>query len=262
MPSRLSPPHAAFRQLRALKEASRGEQENRIVDDFVLHPNAMLQSDDELLGFSQTEVLNAYGGRSHVTSTCGACPVNRARTSNGWAECFGVVPLWEDERELRELALNCSKLMDKETNSGLRHFRKTDPHWYSLFLAGELHGDALSHANQVAAIIQQHLEATNQCWPEFNEWRMALVFARNNQLTMQVEYFPPGESNETAWFVPGHCGICKCLRPRAGRPCRVCGEQGFWVESAKKGVLGLRPYLKLLQVVGPETVAKIRQILQ
>jgi hypothetical protein len=106
------------------------------------------------------------------------------------------------------------------------------------------------------------LGSTKARWPEFSAWITALELAQQNQLRMHLEFVPAGVSDGVNWDLPASCGACNAHRSSRIHPCSICGTEGMWREGRRRKVLGLRPYLKLVDIVGREKTEQLVHELQ
>lgn len=86
-----------FRSLRNLRELSNAIDEDRVIEEFCLHPNTWQRTEfegdemespannasDEILGFGVDEIVAPFQGTAAVNEACHACPANVCRTSLG-----------------------------------------------------------------------------------------------------------------------------------------------------------------------------------
>ncbi|MEZ6094789.1 MAG: hypothetical protein R3C03_11225 [Pirellulaceae bacterium] len=247
--------YGAFRQLRALQECSRAELEDRVIDGVAFHRDSLLPGDDELLGFLIDETLNNYGGRNFVSKHCSNCTANlEFRNTGRWAGCFGLAA-FDDPTFLRYLLGAASNVIEQSQYGGRI---KTNPAWYGLWTNPTVTGDDLQNLGMTCRQILESKPDDLDANDSFAQFVAALEAAFQSDLTMKLEYFPAGNSDGLRWEIPAHCGICKACRPSGSHPCIVCGATGQWQERVNRKVLGIRPYLRLADVIGTEHAESLR----
>jgi hypothetical protein len=263
-----------FRALRPLRELSTAVLEDRVIDGFALDRKAFASDshDSEVWGFPATEVLKAYGGQTQIDRSCHGCPANQASGGKGWAGCYGLLPLWDnDQVSWRNLII---PLVDQvlEDQSLADRFRScfppTRPAWNGMWMNECLTPEQCGVALEVIRNILGRLELID-C-PELTahgtgfdaklglvELLHGLTAALDHSFNFHVGYAVAGVSDGTFWRLPAHCG--RCHFPTNSDQCPCCGENGSRIEAKKRRVLGRRPYLRLSQVVGPDQAELLGQ---
>jgi hypothetical protein len=255
-----------FRALRPLRELSSAILEERVIDGFALDRSAFDPDDTsaELWGFPVAEILQAYGGQAQIESCCQGCPANQVSGGQGWAGCFGLVPLWENEQfSWRDSIVQIADqvITDRGLTDRFYHcFAHTRPAWYGMWINERLSLEQCAVARDTIREILARLKliacpAQDVRGAEFGshqglvELLNGLTAAVNHSLELHVGYAVAGVSDGTFWRLSAHCG--RCHFPTNSDQCPCCGASGTKIEARKRRVLGRRPYLRLSQIVGP-----------
>lgn len=80
---------------------------------------------------------------------------------------------------------------------------------------------------------------------------------RMSNLAMHTELVPSGFSDGTRWTIDPHCQICKTRWFDPTQPCHTCQSRGGYQNEIKLRVLGIRPYLRIAEIVGLERAKKL-----
>ena len=264
---------AAFRELRSLRAIAVGEIEGRIVDGICLHPDASLDDVLATVGFPVDEVYAAFGGKEKSTSACQQCPANvpisteelsgDAVFSKGG--CFGWLPFGEpqsddspgfmrlmecedplDQREAVSIVEQFESAM--QSIVGRSPFPETSPSWYGVWSCQTFTAQRLSFLCQVCEKIQ----SPSMAWRRLTR---AVRVAAEHNLEFRCELSPPGNSDGRSWSTEGCCASCGFADP--AMPCRGCGSKAAPLRARKMKVLGLRPYLKLVSIVGEAETTRL-----
>lgn len=232
-------PATTFRQLRSIYELDLARRENRIFKEVAFHADT--QSGDELLGFLPAEILAASGGESAINKACSNCVANTQVDVNGWVGCFGVARI-ESSNFVQDfdVAVEQLELCDEfETK-----FVATNPRWFGVWVNG------VFQRHQVGLLlgVLDRLSLSSE-WEQF---RKALQLCRDNQLELHAEYFPAGVSDGQHWKWNVHCDRCRAPLNSTMTTCECCGRKKVGQVAKKRKVLGLRPYMKLLYVLGEQ----------
>jgi hypothetical protein len=255
-----------FRALRSLRELSSAILEDRVIDGFALDRSAFApdSQDSEVWGFPVAEVVQAYGGQTQVDRCCQGCPANQAGGGQGWAGCFGLLPLWEHKQfSWRDSVLQIVDQVLTERSIADHFygcFAPTRPAWYGMWMNERLSPEQCAVARDMIREILARLEIYDRPKPtvggvEFDaqnglvELLNGLTAAANHSLNFHVGYAGAGNSDGTVWKLPAHCG--RCHFPTNSDQCPCCMASGVKIEARKRRVLGRRPYLRLSQIVGP-----------
>ncbi len=260
-----------FRDLRSLRELSAAILEQRVVDGFALDRSAFAADCEsfEVWGFPVTEILQVYGGQAHIESCCHGCPANTVKDGKGWARCFGLLPLWENESiSLRESmvqivdhVLTSPRVADRFHNC----FQSTNPAWYGMWMNERLSLEQCEVAREmIREVLARFGGKTSPEQPfggqEFEslfELLKGLTAAVDHSLEFHVGYAVAGNSDGTFWRLPAHCG--RCHFPSNTVRCPCCSASGALVQARKRRVLGRRPFLRLSQIVGATLATQLAE---
>ncbi|MFK7770169.1 MAG: hypothetical protein AB8B55_23365 [Mariniblastus sp.] len=147
------------------------------------------------------------------------------------------------------------------------HFATTNPYWFGIWQTKILDCERAELLLQVFNQMLQQFE--NQ--PDSNRmhvlrFRDALTRAVKHGLSIHVDLLPPGNSDGKKWTLFSHCPNCKKVandfdasNPREEK-CSSCQRVGHPHGRQKNKVLGLRPYMHLVGILGEEkTLALIKR---
>ena len=95
--------------------------------------------------------------------------------------------------------------------------------------------------------------------PELADLKDAIQTSVANNLTLETELIPSGNSDGIKWTLAAHCHICKFESTDATKVCIQCGQPNTWVPAASRKVLGLRPYMVLQNIIGLEDTEQLLQ---
>lgn len=272
-------PETAWRQLLPLQEISRAEREGRRVGDYCLASGSA--APDDLLGFSLDEVTRTYGGHDHVRETCRRCPANSCPSE--LAGCHGLIPLisWSEIQSHTSTAAADSNSTDPVPLNGPvqaqweellkvieRRLALLSPaaalpspdlsNWYRLWSSSPLSGARLEAAWNAAWELQQ---AGILGGDEWSRWVCGLDLARRRQLPVWVELLPAGYSDGLTWWLPSRCQECgSSWRSPQRSLCQACGCRGSYRAEQRRKVLGRRPYLRLVDVLGRESAERLWRV--
>lgn len=234
-------PDSTFRQLRSLSELSLAIQEERVFEEIAFHPETT--DNGETLGFPVNEILDVVGGATHITDSCSQCPANTHAQNRGWVGCFGIATTQDNE-----IQSNVQQRLDQPelSDAFVNHFRFPQPSWYGIWAARVLKAKQLQTLHKIL----EPIEFADVSWQQF---RQAVYLCLQNQLDLHLDYFPSGHSDGIRWKLDRHCEYCKSPRPDSGIQCQEC-QRMYVAQSAKKRkVLGIRPYMRLEQILGQAT---------
>ena len=255
--------NATFRELRSLRAIAVGEIEGRIVDGICIHPQAADVEVDQAKGFPVAEVYAAYGGKANMEATCHACPANvpicEAELVGGGdlskAGCFGWLPFGDSQENSPGFMglLECGDLssdsllelfetaFQANADSGL--FPKTSPAWFGVWSQKKFSQQQLS----VMVRVCEEVDSDSIAWRRLVR---ALRVSLEHGLDLQFELTPSGFSDGSWWRIASCCASCGVSDSKT--PCEVCGSKAAVFRERKTKVLGLRPYLNLVSIVGEE----------
>ena len=278
-------PDRTFRQLRGLREFSRGRAEGRVFENYCLHPEAISDEPQSARGFHQNEVLAALGEPEFVAKTCWQCPANALSDlrSEAWAGCYGVLPatsgfdfetlvtssvdfdnlesypLYQPGRfdfvELIEQALD---ELPQKVGSDL--FPPTSPPWFGIWRNGGFEPQQLRVLGELLNLIVRHclnLDALPAEIREVVQLKSAVDRCLKFDLVLSVELVPPGHSDGMTWVINSHCPECRMSMLGDVDRCPACGRVGGAQGARKSRVLGSRPYVNLDGVLGVERTVEL-----
>ena len=259
---------AAFRELRSLRAIAVGEIESRIVDGICVHPDAAAGEVEQARGFPVAEVYAAYGGKENAQAACDACPANvpvcDSELSGGGgfskAGCFGWMPFGADGSDspgfmgLMESGDSGSgsivELFEAAIGSIAEPspFPKTSPAWFGVWSQKKLSALQLKF---LASVCDQ-VESDSIAWRRLVR---AVQVSLEHGLDFRVDLTPGGFSDGTWWRIESCCQACGVSAAKT--PCDVCGSTAAVLRERKTKVLGLRPYLNLVSIVGEEATKRL-----
>jgi hypothetical protein len=261
-------PDAAFRELRSLRAIAVGEVEERIFDGICVHPAAADVATAEVKGFPVQEVYHAYGGSDSANSTCQNCVANvpisqielEGDLKHSKAGCFGWLPFGdhiEGARGFSQLMVSGESSLKNiveefeaaaKSVEGPCPFPRTDPLWYGVWSCGDFSAEQLKYLVRIC----EKVESKAIAWQRVAR---AVKLANDHDVRFVCALTPPGNSNGTHWRIESHCLACGFARTKS--PCRACGELSPPQAARKTKVLGLRPYLNLVSIIGKEATVSI-----
>lgn len=236
-----------FRQLRNVRELSRGYRENRVLEDICVHPAPI--SDPALVrAFGCDEVFDFFGDAASLSQRCGSCPANcDAHLKTDWAGCFGLLPVnlnftfghtaKPQVMPADDLITLVDQAMDEE--NGFYHL------WIKKWIPEQTVVKLASIFDSVASQRPQH-----RGLKQFSD---ACTRCADGDMRLFVEFVPGGFSDGIHWKLNRACETCRFESPtprEKGTPCRVCKNRHPDDLGRKAKVLGLRPYLLLERVLG------------
>ncbi len=260
---------AAARQLGALVEWSRARSENRIHNGICWHencdvPHPQTDANAEWMGFPESEVFATFGGRAAVETECAACPVNSLAGSGEIAGCHGVIPFSGFQCGLdgnaapttlrlgtgrtllvADLAAWFETAVQSDDVAGFeRTFLQTKPRWFGMWSDVRW---SLAQREWAAGFFRRKKELLPQ--GPLGQFAVAVQQAHTGDWQIELQLLPPGFSDGQTWTLQSHCGRCGQTR-KDGRNCPTCGEHRAPMPALRKKVLGLRPWLRLADVMG------------
>ena len=223
--STLDSAEQTWRQLRAIQEIGLAFAESRVHDGLALK-GFPTDSGTEWCGVTVDEVFATVGGQEFVTSQCTNCPANAARRLAG---CFGMV-----------LASEWSFLSLKE--------------WKSTW--SQENWDTEGKAKATFAKLQSKTGNHPPC-DSLKSFLAACESVIEHSLRLDVQLFPAGFSDGLTWTIHSHCPQCKTLQPEQEKSCKHCGRVGSAIRTQKRKVVGRRPFLSLVQLLGSSRASEI-----
>ncbi len=210
------------------------------------------------LGFRIDDIFGQWGGFEKVASLCRQCPavpgddepgsLRRIAGCHGWLAADGSVQRFQEAVDTvwSRCAVDVPLL--------------TSPHWYSLWVGGELAGERLFATARLFRAVEQ-LAGFDDLRDEAGQFADVLDNAARKKLVVDVELVPPGFSDGLNWTTSAYCDRCRASCADASSPgrsrCDTCGKQGGIHPTRKRRVLGLRPWVRLETVVGTDNVESL-----
>ena len=233
------------KRLRAIRAAGCAIKSGQVFDQI-----AVKKIQDRWKGFRLTEVFQLFGGGDAVEQICAACPANVIRREHEIAGCFGWLPRTVEGFDCaKALEAVCSPKLKSAVSSQLLD---TEPLWYGLWADGSLSGQRLG---LVLKVFQQVLEKAKPP-NSLHEFVNVLIACQQHGLALDCEWVPPGHSDGLRWTVVSHCERCKAAANPNQQRCAVCKKSGKGHPEVRRKVLGLRPWINLDTVLGPEKASE------
>ena len=282
-------PDATFRQLRGVREFSLGQAEERVFENICVHASASSDQPESAMGFTESEVLEVFGGRESIESCCSGCPANTNALDSDdplWAGCYGW--LTTDGTSISSLAIGddesaqmeaypspAEDMLIKEIEFAIQmlnlqslidsNFPKTSPAWFSFWQSSTLTIPQLLLLEKVFSTALRRHESSGD--PDFVDDLLrfidALTLCHRHSLRMNVELVPRGYSDGVTWTIFARCPQClRCVSSpqETWQTCEACGHESPPSGERKSKVLGLRPYVNLNRVLGnDETVSLLKR---
>ncbi len=234
-------PDATFRQLRNLRELSVARIEQRVFKGICFH-STMIDDPATARGFFEDEVCDFFGGSSQINKCCNDCCANAVEMSRDdppdtpkvWAGCYGWFP---------------SKF---ETFDYIAEFQSASANWFAIWRCQQWTSSNLHSLLKILDEVQRTVSNDTN----LRELAAAAKTCMSNQMVLETELVPSGHSDGLHWMINSHCPDCKSEMPEDVRQCPECGKSGAPNRTAKRNVLGLRPYVYLKHLIGEENTKK------
>ena len=249
-----SQPFAVEKHLHSIKTAANAVAENRVVEGIAMHPSAWQTetTEQDVLGFQIDEPTAAFGGIESVTSTCQSCsacvPVDGLSLA---ANCFGWLILNIEDLPFRQLLDDAAPTDD----GAFDEVPTTNPHWYAWWLLQNPNPAQMSTIEKCVNRLNELTDFSHKDWVIFGE---AIKCCLTANLQLFMELVPAGFSDGIYWTIGPFCPDCMYAQDVDRDQCIVCGRNGKPHPCKKRRAKGLRPYLRLVHLIGPE---KSRQLL-
>ena len=268
-------PDYTFRQLRNIRELSVAKKEDRVVDGICLRTPTVVSDPNELLGFIAEEVYDLSGEDHELDDLCGSCPANTLKEGGLWTGCYGWLaadPVFSfdaphgdgyvpKESLVSDLTSVVEELELKDRINEMFPVRSV-PYWYALWQAetptkGQLEilqvvlRELLRKIDMAKAANGVNRRGVNSV----SQFLKAVELAVEHDLKLHLELVPPGFSDGQTWATKDNCPTCKCSEWEPvshGKKCVACGRVGNLLTGRRSKVLGFRPYMKLVGILGPE----------
>lgn len=246
-------PESVFHQLRSLQELTWARLDGRIHEGIAW--SSECEATSHLRGFFTDEILAAYGGAGTVSAACQGCPANALEDRQGWAGCFGCLTANSGPADKGECwnALEQLSACQQEFNwlplaeqGGL----VTTPRWFGLWAQSPLPDAGRDLLDSLIARWQRQSSWPAPARRQWEHLAQALNLARRHDLAIMVSSVPAGYSDGVLWTVPAHCSACRAPRQKADRWCSCCSQVVAVIPERRRKVLGLRPYLDLVSILG------------
>ena len=248
-----SDPFAVEKQLHAIKTAASAIHENRVIDGIAMHPTAAEPetSVSNALGFPVEESFVAYGGMERVGKACHQCqaciPTNGESIP---ANCYGWLILDLDDGKLSKKLADVSNSFDWHNIN----LKDTKPKWHAMWLQRYPLPDQLSN---IEKFVQKLNEATCDSYQDWVIFAAAIARCRKHNLKLFMDLVPAGFSDGVYWSIGPYCPECMHAQDETDNNCFVCGRFGKPHPIKKRRSKGLRPYLRLMQLVGSKTTGEL-----
>lgn len=250
-----SPAQTRWRQLRSLKEVARARSEGRVHSGYCFASEANLTN---VVGVKIEEVTAPLGGTEHVQESCRLCPANPRPDLGQWAPCTGLLPLvtpLETMLETEQAWAEQLDWLDQKITAELGHLVALDElarplNWQRAWQGRSLDSDRLKLAIRILDLsVQRFSHATF----EHSELKAGMEHALRQAMKVWIEPVPTGWSDGQTWQLPAHCQSCGAIwRGPAGGICSVCRSVSSYQAERRLKVLGLRPFVRLSNVLGSE----------
>jgi hypothetical protein len=255
-----SDPFAVEKQLYAIKTGALAVHENRVVEGIAMHDTCRDVSTgiEQALGFPLEEPFSAYGGFESVQQICHSCDAcvapnqeNLDRQEKLAANCFGWLIL-DFENPVFCDHLNAASL---HADTQAATFPTTIPSWYNACLARKPNMAQLSTIEKLA---NRFNVLTKNAFEDWLTFANAIRTCRENPRQIHMQLVPAGFSDGVIWSIGPYCPECKFAQDERTSKCEKCHRTGKPHPVQRRRAKGIRPYLRLLHLVGPE---KTRQLL-
>lgn len=251
----------------------------------------------QVLGFPIAEVLDLVGGETLLDQTCGGCPANASLQPDCWAGCYGGVATDLTLNFQHLLQGGYQLGLDQPTkpkfdliemvNSWLSEndryrqlFQQNYPDEYCSFFTcwvqSPIDRERLVFLHQLFTDVlekglapQQNSAGLSASNPTGHEAGPAIILDDLRQLILgmekciehrflfHAELVPIGHSDGIHWWLHAHCRRCKKAWVQNQRQCACCGSKGRLQNQIKLKVLGLRPYLRLTEIIGSQPTEQL-----
>lgn len=263
-PARDRIPDRVFRQLRGIRELSRGYRERRVVDGICLHPDNRNDRWEVALGFLADEVTALFGGLEEIRAVCSGCPANAqadesASEEGAWAGCFGWMTHLFRGSARRAAAWDAILERFDLEGTGPSAADPTVPlaGLFRLWQTERWEGVPLQQLQAIwrdaEPLFVQPDDARRQ-WICFAD---AIHRAIHSRLGLVTELVPAGHSDGRVWRLFPHCSRCRAMMSPGDARCTVCGRVGRAHPEIRRKVLGIRPYGRLIRIIGPDRTREI-----
>jgi len=255
---------AAFRELRSLRAVAVAEIEDRIVDGICVHPDAAAGEIDQAKGFPVTEVYAAYGGKENAEAACRECSANVAvcdaelsgEANVSKAGCFGWLAFGSFDAGasgspsfmglMESGDCESGSIVDQfetalQSMSEANPFPTTSPAWFGVWSQKQFSEPQLTFLERVC----QRVDSKSIAWLRLVR---AIHVSLKHGLDLRIDLTPVGFSDGFGWTIESCCATCGVSN--ATMPCEVCGSKAAPIRERQTKVLGLRPYLNLVSIVG------------
>ena len=140
------------------------------------------------------------------------------------------------------------------------NFVETSPYWYGIWQSRLFSKNQAEVVHRLFSRMLENMNALAERPVDSEDIELFLnAVARciESNLNMHVELVPRGFSDGLTWATDSHCPDCTAPMQLELRKCNACGYRGKPIEGQKRKVLGLRPYIQLDEVIGPEKTNEI-----
>jgi len=251
---------AVEKRLRAIRVAGQAIGRGHVFGDI-----AAAMIDGVPKGFRLPEVFQVDGGMDLVSNECTGCPANalhEPKHHGHLAGCHGWLTrsfLSHEKTDAKtvDLCVTLQKLVDdgRLARPDQPAFESTSPCWYGLWAKRSLGGKDVRWIESAFAEIAREIdipEQRNSGHSELEDFRRVLETCLSQNLTLDVELVPAGFSDGLRWTVYQHCDYCRAPFQKHQKGCRCCQRSGQGHPEIHRKVRGLRPWVDLHLVLGPQ----------
>jgi hypothetical protein len=252
-------PDGVFRQLRSLRELSLARIENRIVDGVCVH-GQFNEDAARAKGFVIREVTDYFGGEAQIEESCVSCPANAEWAFTGgngstmpptWSGCFGWLKSEYNGVKLIEIFETCDVNV---TALELDLERLPNRNWYRVWRRCRWRGHALGELNRLLNAVNGSIEIpVNDISHLISASRRCL----EHEMELETELVPAGVADGPRWTILPHCPFCRVTMARDAIECAECGRRGGPHPPIFRKILGFRPYLSLIHVIGEKRTSAL-----
>ena len=260
-------PYQTFVQLRGLREVSIGYLEQRVVNRICIHQEQN-QDVESARGFLIDEIIKWFGGESGIQRQCGHCPANVAscvepgpkdfaRTERAghkvWAGCYGWLVAKTETHDFPELFEQSAVASESGLLSGWANAKSI---WFRVWQTRIWDASQLTKLAVILRLVSSRLNSESES-ADFANLRLAVEACLKNDLVLETELLPSGNSDGIHWRIESHCARCRKEMRADCRKCDECGRQGAPQPPIKRKVLGLRPHMLLKDILGAVETANL-----
>jgi hypothetical protein len=126
--------------------------------------------------------------------------------------------------------------------------------WYRVWRRWRWRGDALCELNRLLNAVSGSIEIhVNDISHLISASRRCL----EHEMELETELVPAGVSDGIRWTILPHCPHCRVAMACDASECAECGRRGGPHPPIYRKILGFRPYLSLIHVVGEKRASAL-----